>query len=316
METIHVITGKQIITLSAVFLFSFFEKSVAQCPNGPCGPNLLPNPNFEITSAACGDPTLSCIMYYDTSKVQGWYGTTLSSGGISQANTPDYSNPFCVGVPFGCNNFGTACWGGGHVWLAESNYEYIQSQLLSPLQAGVTYCFTFTYRLGFNITGFGVWLHNLGKIYHSGQAIFTTQPASINFNTSGGTGCQTATLTYNATGGETWILIGPTFNSQEITLDSLSLREQCLATSISYNYDDISSSIKIFPNPIVNSLNIISETNEDLEIILFDITTRKLLQHKFTSSISLSTEQMAKGVYFYEVWCGTNLYKQGKLVKN
>jgi len=51
------------------------------------------------------------------------------------------------------------------------------------------------------------------------------------------------------------------------------------------------------------------------EIVLYDITSRKLIQQKFTNSVSLNTGHLEKGIYIYEVRYGNKLYKKGKLVK-
>jgi len=206
------------------FLYSTFLYS--QCPNGICGPNLLPNPNFETTSADCANPATTCIMYFNTSKVQDWWGTVNSTD--PPPNTPDYKNPSCVASA--CNSFGTACSGNGHVWLASGNYEYIQAQLVSPLQPNINYCFTFSYKSGFGVMGFGVWLHNLGKIYHSGASIFTTQPPTLSITPPNTFGCGTVTVNFCATGGETWILIGPRVSTDDVILDDLFLQEQCGGT--------------------------------------------------------------------------------------
>ncbi len=317
MKTTSTTKGKLIVLMLATsFLFLHYQNLVAQCPNGSCGPNLLPNANFEITSQSCGDPTISCVLFYDSSKVAGWYGTAPSSAGLAQPNTPDYSNPACTGSPFGCNNFGTACSGAGHVWLADVNYEYIQSQLITPLVAGTNYCFTFIYRPGVNVTGMGIWLHNLGKIYHTGQSIFNGQPPTMVFTSTGVSGCQTATLNFTAAGGETWILLGPTSSDQEITLDSLSLREQCTSTGISPSLDNPSTAIQVFSNPINNTLNVTSHTKQVLEITVYDITARKLLQQKFTRFVSLNTQPLTKGIYMYEVRNKNNVCAKGKVMKD
>ena len=53
-----------------------------------------------------------------------------------------------------------------------------------------------------------------------------------------------------------------------------------------------------------------------VDIILYDIASRKVLQQQFYKSVSLSTEQLAKGIYLYEVRDRNGLYKKGKVVKN
>jgi hypothetical protein len=70
------------------------------------------------------------------------------------------------------------------------------------------------------------------------------------------------------------------------------------------------------PNPFKDKLNISDKRKEFVEITLFDITSRKILQQKFTNSVSLSTEQLAKGLYLYEVRDKNGLCKKGKVVKD
>jgi len=72
---------------------------------------------------------------------------------------------------------------------------------------------------------------------------------------------------------------------------------------------------QIFPNPFLDRLNIRVNNNTLSEIIFYDITSRKILQQKFTNSVSLSTEQLAKGIYIYEVRDRNGLRKKGKVVK-
>ena len=74
-------------------------------------------------------------------------------------------------------------------------------------------------------------------------------------------------------------------------------------------------SIKIYPNPITDFLNIENLNKIPFEIFLYDIASRKLLQQKFTDSISLNTAQLATGLYLYEVRGENGVYKKGKVVK-
>jgi hypothetical protein len=76
------------------------------------------------------------------------------------------------------------------------------------------------------------------------------------------------------------------------------------------------ANLSVFPNPFSNKLNLKNNNNELSEIILYDITSRKLLQEKVTNSVTLNTEQFAKGIYLYEVRYGNSLCKKGKLVKD
>jgi len=74
------------------------------------------------------------------------------------------------------------------------------------------------------------------------------------------------------------------------------------------------TSIHVYPNPIINELNISINNNELSEIILYDIASRKILQQKFTHSVSLNTEHLAKGLYLYELLSRNGLCKKGKVI--
>ena len=76
------------------------------------------------------------------------------------------------------------------------------------------------------------------------------------------------------------------------------------------------TNIKIYPNPFSDRLFFTLNDNDDSEIIIYDFTARKLLQQKFTNSVSLNTEQLAKGLYLYEVRSKDGSCKKGKVVKD
>jgi hypothetical protein len=71
----------------------------------------------------------------------------------------------------------------------------------------------------------------------------------------------------------------------------------------------------VYPNPFTNKLTISNNTNESLEVILYDITARKILHQWFTNSVTLNTEQLAKGIYLYKIKNRTGGEKTGKLMK-
>jgi len=92
-----------------------------------------------------------------------------------------------------------------------------------------------------------------------------------------------------------------------------------------YNYDCGSTTsiaenqlvklVTVYPNPFRDELSIEAD-NEDGEIFIYDIASRKLLQMKFVNSVKLNTEQLAKGIYFYELRNRSGVVKKGKVVRN
>jgi len=74
--------------------------------------------------------------------------------------------------------------------------------------------------------------------------------------------------------------------------------------------------ILVFPNPISCNINIKVNNNLASEILLYDITSKILFQKQFTNSVSLETEELAKGLYFYELRNKNRVIKKGKVVKD
>ncbi|HKR04754.1 MAG TPA: T9SS type A sorting domain-containing protein [Bacteroidia bacterium] len=69
------------------------------------------------------------------------------------------------------------------------------------------------------------------------------------------------------------------------------------------------------PNPFSDKINITIINNELSEFSLYDIASRKLIQQKFTNSVSINTAQLSKGIYIYEVSNKNGIIKKGKVVK-
>lgn len=88
----------------------------------------------------------------------------------------------------------------------------------------------------------------------------------------------------------------------------------CFPTGISASSND--DEISFYPNPFCDNLNIEVKINRQTEIILYDISARKLLKQEFINSVSLNTKELAKGIYIYEVRNKNGVYKKGKVVKN
>lgn len=76
------------------------------------------------------------------------------------------------------------------------------------------------------------------------------------------------------------------------------------------------TNLYVYPNPFINELNIINNhQNETVEIIIYGIDTQKLLQQKFTKSLTLNLENFAKGIYIYEILTKNGQSKKGKIIK-
>jgi hypothetical protein len=87
------------------------------------------------------------------------------------------------------------------------------------------------------------------------------------------------------------------------------------ATNVGINEFADQYSVSISPNPFNDMINLSSYKNIEVQLILYDITARKLFEKSFTGSLSLNTVQFSKGIYFYSIENNNGLVKKGKLVK-
>lgn len=81
------------------------------------------------------------------------------------------------------------------------------------------------------------------------------------------------------------------------------------------NYEVKNLEIEIYPNPFTDKITITTKTNVPTDIILYDITSRKLMQETFINTTTLNTTQLASGIYIYKVRNKNGVLKQGKVVK-
>ena len=89
----------------------------------------------------------------------------------------------------------------------------------------------------------------------------------------------------------------------------------CPDSTISVNEINQKISYAIFPNPFEEKLNIVMKNNEQSQIFLYDIISRKLLQQNFSNSTTLDTRGFSNGIYIYQVKNSKGIIANGKLVK-
>jgi len=74
--------------------------------------------------------------------------------------------------------------------------------------------------------------------------------------------------------------------------------------------------VVVYPNPFENKLTVAASGGRgEMEITLFDVTSRKLLNRSFINSATINTEQLARGVYFYEIKNKNGVSARGKVIK-
>ena len=80
-------------------------------------------------------------------------------------------------------------------------------------------------------------------------------------------------------------------------------------------HENSDSKVNIFPNPFSNQLIFTFADNKPIIVSLYNFVGQQVLQQTFTSSTTINTEQLAEGIYFYELHNNKGIVKTGKVVK-
>ncbi len=306
------------------------------------GQNLVPNYSFEnITSC----PTYQNNIY----KASPWFqpcvffGNTTNSSSSDLFNTCGTSGWQCPVNALGVQNART---GNGYGGLnpyndGEDVTEYIEVPLISPLIANKRYCLEFYVSLAdsshWSISNIGAYFSVdsiLDSAYYLTLTHLTPQVEnSVSNMLNDNTNWTLVSGYFIANGGEKFMTIG-NFNHWWLTN-----RQNNISTGLGtayyqtayYYIDDVSlfdctgllvdelnkdnETIDIYPNLITNELTVNINNNEPVEIILYDLSSRKLLQEIFTKTKIINTEQLTKGLYLYTVSNKNGIIKNGKIIK-
>jgi hypothetical protein len=294
--------------------------------------NLVINPGFE--------DTLQCP--YFVSQIDfavNWHTSVNTPDYYHACNNTGQVNPGIVGVPNSARGYQPARTGDAFAgvviyWTAQANYrEIFYAQLQSPLVAGVEYSVGMYVVMNEDNAmwavdgGLGIYLSST-PINPSTPFAYTPQISNPSGNVLNDTLNWTAISgIYTAAGGEQFITIGSfipdnmltivnrggTYPFTSYAIEDVWVLRDSITTGI--NPANQIRETKVFPNPFEDNLGIEVPDNTPSEVILYDITSRKMLHQEFTNSVSLNTEAFDSGVYYYEVRNNKGIIKKGKAVK-
>ena len=203
---------------------------------------------------------------------------------------------------------------------SSGNYrEYVEAPLADTLIPNACYHFS----MYVNLTNTCRFTTDAIGVYFSDSAIsgitdfnplpFTPQVSNVNGNIFDTVNWTEISGEYYALGNETHLIIGnfktddstnfilvnsnAFFDFAYVLLDDVSLIP-CKPNS---NETFLSQEIKIYPNPVQDYVNIQTPNSEEEEFILFDLTSRILLQRKFNHHESIDVQSFPEGIYFYKI---------------
>jgi hypothetical protein len=300
---------------------------------GVCsGQNLVPNPSFE--------DTVSCpIMGGQINLATGWE---------NWGYTPDYynsCNPGLIGTP--SNGFGYQVPLEGNAYAGMvcnvstmgNVREFIGRALSQPLIIGQNYYVSFYVVLS-DIPSAICAINKIGVKFSTVSFSVSTPPPLTNSAQVYSNAIVSDTLNWTKISGwftadsaYSYIMLGVFFdNSQLDTMncppnfgtesyyffDMICVSTDSLTCNPPVGINEVTSKeeLVLFPNPFSDKINITARRNDLVEVNFFDVTARKIFNQSFKNSTSINTEQLAKGIYLYEVRNKNGVIKKGKVVKD
>jgi OmpA-OmpF porin, OOP family len=307
--------------LYLITLFLTFETAKSQ--------NFIPNGDFEQYLHCPTSPSQIDSALF-------WMNPAVGASG----GTPDYYNQcaiYNVSVPENSIGFQPAHSGNGYSGIFLWTYptaevrEFIEIELTSPLSSGLSYHFEMYINLGnkckYTSDAIGAYFSDtiVSGITDFYPLPFTPQVVNTSGNTMDTLNWTLVAGDYNASGGENYLIIGnfshdsltstPVYNSSGPYAIVYSYIDDVSLTLLSTDINENDNSVFILDNPITDELRITIKNNLPSEIILYDITSRKILVKTFTNFVSINTTLFAKGIYIYEIRNGNGRTSKGKVIK-
>jgi|GEM_PF-2569623 len=118
------------------------------------------------------------------------------------------------------------------------------------------------------------------------------------------------TNTMSQVGSITVQILTPVFNDHK----GVVVADACATSGIPDQQE--TATVNVFPNPAADVVNITVSDNEIQELLIYDLTSKKLLREEFYSHATVNTAALAKGIYVYEIRSKNGTAIKGKLVKD
>ena len=173
--------------------------------------------------------------------------------------------------------------------------------------------------------GFGI--EKLSDGTHATVSYYANKILLIKSNWSGAMGCTNNLISIsknsasvdNGPMGSAWTSVGTTIvNTASLTSTSLSLTKTTLcSTAVGIETTTQSTDIKVFPNPFTNKFEIdLTKEYKDVEITIYDVLSHIIYTNKYqsTNKITISRNNMASGVYFYQIKSDNLIVAKGRVV--
>jgi len=302
------------------------------------GQNLVPNGDFETYVNCPTGHSIACIGFNDILRSSTVNWRNVGCGSADYYNICNNLIGGEVGVPNSSNSAPQYPRSGvAHMGLITSvspggfYCEYAGTYLTCPLVANQTYHVEFYVNrdghYGPDSTDaigalFTVGLPDTSNFAYQGLLPYTAQvnnpdglfiTDTVNWTKISGT--------FVASGGEDFITLGNFkdtarihgwgyyfFDDVQVTSDSMACKNVGIGEQQQVR-------ITVLPNPFFTQITFSLADNVPTTVSLYDFLGQQVLQQTFTNSTTINTEQLADGIYFYELRNERGTLKTGKVVK-
>jgi hypothetical protein len=305
---------------------------------GTCfGQNLVPNPGFEeYNGCPTGSAQLDSSIFWKTIRL----------------GSPDYYNACANGpiepdVPNTWNGYQDSHSGNAMAgfYASQRQYgdnirEYLQIKLTTPLLAGTLYYVRLYVNLQnssyYSIGTIGAYISDTitNPTYDGARLIVNPQVLySTSFSISDTMDWTLVSWTFTPTTNNCQFLtignffpdsssritnlLNPTGGNSYYFIDDVCISSDSVNCISVIGIEEIKmeGQFHLFPNPFTNELTLTSANNVPSNFTLYDITAGNILEQTFTSSFSLDTKELTKGIYIYKVSGQNGATKAGKVIK-
>lgn len=104
-------------------------------------------------------------------------------------------------------------------------------------------------------------------------------------------------------------------NSITWTVNPRSFYEFNECNILGIDWEVADNNFKVYPNPFSNQLYFSLADKEPTTISLYNFLGQQIMQQSFTNATTLNTEQLADGIYFYELRNDKGLVTNGKVIR-
>jgi hypothetical protein len=111
------------------------------------------------------------------------------------------------------------------------------------------------------------------------------------------------------------VLKGTAFALSELDTSAVSSSQIDLCSTSGIESSNSYELIAIYPNPFTSELKVCLKSNEQVMLILYDCFGKLVMRQTCTNNNSIDTEQLNKGLYFYELRNENGILSNGKIVK-